>query len=353
MHELTVHNSPQQNGVAERANHTLVENTRVMLFRTGFPKALWAEAVNHAAYLKNRSPTCALVDKMPHQMVHGSKPDLTDMHRFGCPVYIQVENTGKLNEQVKLCKFVGYDYNSKHYRILWPDTRHISIERNIHFPPDDPSLSSEDVDVQFEGAVIDTATSSSPPGVSPSPATALPAPQPTQIPLPLSPLTMPPLTPPAQIVNLPSTPPAPSHRYSQRIFNCMQCANAIWETLEADAEELGLSCDKLHAATEHADNPLESDDQSVEEALNGPNTEQWQRAMDEEIAAIKKNGTWELVNPPLSANIICSHFILKVKCDKKGEVSCYKARLVANGNTQCEGIDFNETFAAVAKLLSI
>ena len=105
----------------------------------------------------------------------------------------------------------------------------------------------------------------------------------------------------------------------------MQHANAIWETLEADAEELGLSCDELHVATEHVDNLLERDDPSVEEALNGPNAEHWQCAMDEKIVVIKKNGIWELVNPPPDANIICSHFILKVKHDEKGKVSCYKA----------------------------
>ena len=56
-HKLTVHDSPQQNGVAERTNQMLVENARAMLFRAGFPRMLWAEAISHTAYLKNRSPT--------------------------------------------------------------------------------------------------------------------------------------------------------------------------------------------------------------------------------------------------------------------------------------------------------
>ena len=53
--------------------------------------------------------------------------------------------------------------------------------------------------------------------------------------------------------------------------------------------------------------------------------------MDEEVATIEKMGTWELVNCPPGANVIDSHFILKVKCDENGNISCYKARLVANG----------------------
>ena len=75
--------------------------------------------------------------------------------------------------------------------------------------------------------------------------------------------------------------------------------------------------------------------------------------MGEEVAAIERMGTWELVDPPPGANIIDSHFILKVKRDENGNISRYKARLVANGRRQREGVDFNKTFTAVAKLPSV
>ena len=99
-------------------------------------------------------------------------------------------------------------------------------------------------------------------------------------------------------------------------------------------EEIVCTCDKLSAATKHTDILLESDKLSVKEALKGPNAKHWQHVMDEKIATIKKNSTWELVNPLIGANIIWSHFILKVKCDEKGEIACYKAQLVTNGNMQ-------------------
>jgi len=90
-------------------------------------------------------------------------------------------------------------------------------------------------------------------------------------------------------------------------------------------EEMGCACDELSAATEHADISLESDKPSVEEAMRGPNAEHWRHAMDEEVAAIEKNGTWEIVDPPHGANIIQSHFILKVKRDEKGEIARVKS----------------------------
>ena len=150
-HELTVHDSLQQNGVAKHTNWTLVKNARVMLFQAGFPRALWAEAISHAIYLKNMSPTHALVDKTPYEKVHGSKPNLSDMHHFGCPVYIHIENTGKLDKQAKQARFVGYDYNSKGYRIYWPESQHISIERNVHFLPDDPSVPFDSPVIEHHG----------------------------------------------------------------------------------------------------------------------------------------------------------------------------------------------------------
>jgi hypothetical protein len=75
--------------------------------------------------------------------------------------------------------------------------------------------------------------------------------------------------------------------------------------------------------------------------------------MNDEIVAIKKLDTWDLIDPPADANIINSHFTLKAKWDKNGNITWYKAHLIANGNSQHEGIDYNETFAAVVKLPSV
>nr|XP_018901181.1 PREDICTED: uncharacterized protein LOC109033162 [Bemisia tabaci] len=67
-HLTTVDYTPQQNGVAERVNRTLLEKARCMLFDANLPKSYWAEAVNHAAFLKNRSPSRAIPDHTPEEM---------------------------------------------------------------------------------------------------------------------------------------------------------------------------------------------------------------------------------------------------------------------------------------------
>lgn len=66
----------------------------------------------------------------------------------------------------------------------------------------------------------------------------------------------------------------------------------------------------------------------------------WQQAMAEEYQALVKQGTWTLVNPPAGANIIECQWIFKIKRHSNGSIARYKARLVANGNQQEEGLDF-------------
>jgi transposase InsO family protein len=93
-HQMTVPYTPQQNGVAERANRTIVERARSMLHDQELGYEFWAEAVNTAVYLKNRSPTTALQNVTPEE--------------------------AKLEPKSIECVFVGYDTNSKAYRLFNP-----------------------------------------------------------------------------------------------------------------------------------------------------------------------------------------------------------------------------------------
>jgi len=87
-HELTVPHSPEQNGVAERMNCTLVESARSMLSHAGLPKSFWAEAISTAAYIRNRMPTAAIrEDKTPYERWYGRKPDVSHLKVFGCMTY--------------------------------------------------------------------------------------------------------------------------------------------------------------------------------------------------------------------------------------------------------------------------
>ena len=92
---------------------------------------------------------------------------------------------------------------------------------------------------------------------------------------------------------------------------------------------------------------------SVEEEINGPDGDKWKEAMQLEIDALLKNGTWDLVPPPSDRNIITNKWVLTKKFDAHGVLLRLKARLVARGFSQVQGIDFNDTFAPTLKVVPL
>ena len=92
-HEEAIPHTPEQNGVAETLNRTLMEKVRPMLTQAGLPKIYWAEAVNMANYLKNRTPSQALLGKTSFEMWYDRKPDLSHLRTFGCNAYAHIPDT--------------------------------------------------------------------------------------------------------------------------------------------------------------------------------------------------------------------------------------------------------------------
>ena len=90
MRQLTIPQTPEQNGVAERMNRTIQESARSMLKTAGLSDSFWAEAVLTAVVLRNRSPTVAVKDMTPHEAFIGSKPDVANLKVFGCDAYMHI-----------------------------------------------------------------------------------------------------------------------------------------------------------------------------------------------------------------------------------------------------------------------
>jgi hypothetical protein len=131
--ELTVPFNPQQNGVAERKNRTIIEVARAMLHDQDLPMMLWAEACNTAVYVQNKSPHRILEDKTPEEAFTGVRPEIGHLRIFGCPVYIHVpkEKRTKLEPSGKKGVFVGYSETSKAYRIYIPGQRYVEVSRDV------------------------------------------------------------------------------------------------------------------------------------------------------------------------------------------------------------------------------
>ena len=109
--------TPQQNGVAERANRTIVEMARSMLHAQNLKLDLWAEAVVNAVYTRNRCPTSAVEGMTPEQAWSGRQPCVAHMRIFGCIAYAKVpdERRTKLEAKASKCVFLGYCEGTKAY----------------------------------------------------------------------------------------------------------------------------------------------------------------------------------------------------------------------------------------------
>ena len=90
---------PEQNGVSERYNRTIVEGARTILHHSKLPLKFWAEAVSTVVLVRNRSPTSALKGKTPYEYWFGNKPDVSHLRVFGsvCFVYIPDKLRRKLD----------------------------------------------------------------------------------------------------------------------------------------------------------------------------------------------------------------------------------------------------------------
>jgi hypothetical protein len=89
------------------------------------------------------------------------------------------------------------------------------------------------------------------------------------------------------------------------------------------------------------------------EVRRSPDWPHWEKAIKEELAMFESNGTWELVDTPLGANVVGNKWVFRVKHDAAGRIQWYKACLVAQGFSQVEGINYFDTFAPVARLGSV
>ncbi|GJR97688.1 retrovirus-related pol polyprotein from transposon TNT 1-94 [Tanacetum coccineum] len=139
-HQKSVPRTPQQNGVVERRNRTLVEAARTMLIFSKAPMFLWAEAVATACYTQNRSLIHTRHNKTPYELVHDKKPDLTFLRVFGALCYPtnDSEDLGKFQAKADIGIFVGYAPSRKGYRIY--NKRTYRLMETIHVTFDEMHL---------------------------------------------------------------------------------------------------------------------------------------------------------------------------------------------------------------------
>ncbi|GJU38571.1 ribonuclease H-like domain-containing protein [Tanacetum coccineum] len=154
--EFSVARTPQQNGVAERRNRTLIEAARTMLADFKLPTTFWAKAVNTTCYVQNRVLAVKSHNKNPYELFRGRTPALSFMRPFGCHVTIlnTLDYLGKFDGKLDEGFFVGYSLNSKAFRVYNIRTRKVEEDLHIRFLEDKPIIAGDGLKWLFDIDVL-------------------------------------------------------------------------------------------------------------------------------------------------------------------------------------------------------
>ena len=356
----TVRASPQQNGVAERANRTAAEAITTMLSESKLPPSFWGEALAAYVHIWNRSPTHSLDNMTPFQAWYGKKPSVQHLRVWGCTAYVHVQKDQRkgLESHTQKSVFIGYPPGVKGWKFWNPDTRKTLISNDAEFdervfPVSSPSprLHPAPTPEQF----IDVSENiPDVVAIQDQPHPPVPDPQPLPAPVP----DPPPLRRSTRIRH----PPREFWKIDHdRIHHSASPESNDEDEDEPVEEAAGLSSVSCHpdellspaAAMEYVFKVSGMEPRTLAEALKRSDGQLYLDAAMEEIQALVTNGTWELVKLPAGRKAVGSRWVFKVKRRPDGSIERYKARLVAKGYSQRPGLDYTETFAPTAKFAAL
>nr|GEX08259.1 putative ribonuclease H-like domain-containing protein [Tanacetum cinerariifolium] len=383
--EFSVPRTPQQNGISERKNKTLIEAARTMLVDLLLPIPFWDEAVNTACYVQNRVLVTKPHNKTPYELLHGRTPSIGFMRPFGCHVTIlnTLDPLGKFEGKVDEGFLVGYSVNSKAFRVFNNRTRIVQETLQVNFLENksniavaarnqsnpsayfqeefDAGKAGEEADQQYMLFPVWSTGSSNPQNKEGD--VAFDGKEHD-------------VEKPESAVNL-----SPSSRnrdlnadfkdYSEDTSNNVSTVGLIVPTAGQNCSNntnpiSAVGPSNTNTSPTHgkyllndASQPPEMleredityfDNENVGAEADFNNLE---TSITEELLQFKMQKVWILVDLPHGKRAIDTKWVYINKKDERGIVVRNKARLVAQGHTQKEGIDYEEVFAPVARIEAI
>ena len=296
-HNFSVPRTPQQNGVVERKNRSLIELARAMLNEKNLQKYFWADAVSTACYVLNRILIRPILKKTPYELYKGRKPDISHFKVFGCKCFILnngKELLGKFDAKADEGIFIGYSAISKAYRVY--NKRTLTVEESIHVTFDETNTPNKGR-VSFDED--ETGESSNQPEMQNMEQQQQQHDTPTE----------------NRIL--------PKEWKQPRDLSLDNILGDINKGVST-RHSFNLLCDDMAFVSKIE--PL-----CVEDALKD---EFWIMAMHDELNQFKRNDVWDLVPYNSKMNVIGTKWVFRNKLNEDGVIVKNKARLVAKGYNQ-------------------
>jgi hypothetical protein len=371
-HEFTAPYSSAQNGLAERAIRTTIDDVRTLLRDSGLGHSYWAEAAAYSIDTRNLIPSRRHPGRIPVESFSGKRQNVAHLRVFGAKCWAKIptaHGNSKLDPRSIECRLLGYASGSGNYRVQDIVSRKVFVSRDLIFEEGQPRRTSAGVGEQIP--LFDTNTGPTPPANVAQPSindhhvpTSDDQHQPAgtvdqinhQRDIPVTPAE------PRRSVRVPH----PSHaglqstEYRQREITekgegrdwatdksrpqASYATSVDWSTTQADHDDFTACLVETKAS--------HNIPRSYKHAM-ATDPERWMIPMKAEMETLKAKHTWDLVIPPPGANIMGSMWIYDIKWDGEGNRIKDKARLVGKGYTQQLGVDYNETWAAVTRLESV
>jgi transposase InsO family protein len=361
LRQLSIPKTPEQNGVAERVNETLLNKVRAMLKQSGLSDRFWGEALKTAVYLKNLSPTKALKGMVPYHAWTGVKPNVEHLKVFGCSAYVHIprDESKKLKDRSRECVFLGYDDEKKGYRLVdLKEPRVIFVERSVKFD-----------ETSFPALKLKPGKTFSRPGLEgerPQVPESITLPE-TKITTIIKSRQVPAVTDTdsesytsTEISRVPGDEVSTSSGDTETPSSSIDVENSSIQSMEEISKRIRVpkqfndyvvyGTSKIKDKnTAHLTVPTDKiTPSSLQEALSCPESEFWIKAMKEELESFEENNVWSLEDLPSDAKVVGNKWVYKRKIKANGSV-LHRARLVAKGYSQTYGVDYFETFAPVVR----
>ncbi|CAM8915811.1 unnamed protein product [Rhodiola kirilowii] len=374
IHQSSCSYTPQQNGVVERKHKHLLEMARALMIQSGLPKSFWGDSVLTATYIINRLPSQILSGKTPWEMLFKSVPSIDHLKTFGCLCYVitLAHQRDKFDHRALQCIFLGNPMGQKGYKTYCLTNNQVIVSRHVIFGEDNfpykklsaPNVPECTVSLPILPASVDISPFDDADDIDYNPI--------VDNNFPVDDLSIDDAddifyevntdtTPMDQILDVSNTDipnkVVPVPRKSQRKTQAPAwtkdyiCQNVTKHTSPYEMSQF-LTYQKCSPAHHHFVMQI-SDIKEPTSFTQAAKDSKWMEAMQKEISALELNETWHITALPPGKTIVDCKWIYKVKFHANGTIERYKARLVAKGFTQVEGLDYQDTFAPVAKMTTV